>query len=192
MGYPNSQFWDALEPRWCNLGINQAIDETVFTTDYGTKITSQNGNNGASASGRIKGVAPAAFVVSFKLGYQWGWSSFYAADIKALPADGGIGASATNVAGYNGMRFINNNSNNKLEISKAIGTTYTLLTDTTGVNDTLITMWRDSSNVVKYKVGSSSVVTVGTMTGDWTFFHAAQSPCSCQIFQAHDDHRGSS
>tara|TARA_R110002167_G_scaffold363607_1_gene584226 strand:+ start:661 stop:1239 length:579 start_codon:yes stop_codon:yes gene_type:complete len=192
MSYPNSLFWDSLEPKWVNLGINQTLDEKVFTSDYGTKITSQNGNNGASASGRVKGVAPLAFVVSFKLGYQWGWSSFYACDIKAIPEIGSISGGHFVTSGYNGMRFINNSSNNKLEISKGVGTTATLLTDITGVNDTLITMWRDTSGVVKYKVGSASVVTVGTLTGDWTFFHAGQSPCSCQMFQAHNDSRGAS
>lgn len=192
MGYPNSLNWDALEPTWINLRYNQEPDDFVYVTDYGTKIISNSGNNGASASGRVKGVADGSFKIAFVLGYSWGWSSFYAANINAIsniasPVGGDFATS-----GYNGMRFINNSSNNKLEISKGEGTTTTLLTDTTGVNNTVISFWRNESNVVKYRVGSNNVVTVGTYTDPWVFYHIAQSPCSVELKTCHNNNRGAS
>ena len=56
--------------------------------------------------------------------------------------------------------------------------------DTTGVNDTMISLWRDSSNVVKYKVGSSSTTTVGTFTDTFVFGGQLQSPASVELIMA--------
>ena len=45
MAYTNSQDWDALAPYWVNLVESTATDEKRFIYDYGTRITSDNGNN---------------------------------------------------------------------------------------------------------------------------------------------------
>ena len=87
-------------------------------------------------------------------------------------------------SGVNGLRFMNNNSNNVLQIDKNVNGTTTRILDTTGVNDTMISLWRDSSNVVKYKVGSSSTTTVGTFTDTFVFGGQLQSPASVELIMA--------
>ena len=192
MSYPNSLYWDALEPKWVNLKYGQEPDDFIYVTDYGTKIISNSGNNGASANGRVKGVANGSFKIAFILGYAWGWSSLYAANINAISNISSPVGGHYATDGYNGMGFINNSSNNKLEIRKAVGTTTTLTTDTTGVSNTVINFWRNESNVVKYRVGSTNVVTVGTYTDPWVFYSICQSPSSCELKTAHNNNQGAS
>ena len=69
-------------------------------------------------------------------------------------------------------------------VHKNVNGTITQILDTTGVNDTLITLWRDASNVVKYKVGSSSTTTVGTFTDTFVFGAVLQSPASVELIMA--------
>jgi hypothetical protein len=95
------------------------------------------------------------------------------------PNSGNYGSS-----GVNGIRFMNNNSNNVLHVDKNVNGTTTRIRDTTGVNDTLITLWRDASNVVKFKVGSDSEVTVGTFTDTFVFGITLQSPASVELIMA--------
>ncbi len=194
MGYPNSLFWDALEPTWVNLQYAQEPDDFIYVTDYGTKIICNSGNNGAAANGRIKGVADGSFKLAFKLGYVWGWSNLYVANINAIGNNIATPSNQDyNVSGYNGMFFINNSSNNNLQIGKGVSGTSTLLTNTTGIADSVvINLWRTTDNVVKYRVGSNNVVTVGTMADTWIFYTANQSPCSTTIVTAHNNVRGPS
>ena len=192
MSYPNQLYWDALEPRWVNLKYSQEPDDYIFVTNYGTKLTSQNGNNGKSANARLKGTAPGSFKISFKLGHTWGWSSFYAANIAGITSIESPAGGDFNRSGYNGMAFINNSSNNKLEISKGVNGTSTLLVDQTGVDNTIISFWRHTDNVVKFRVGSANPVTVGTYTDPWVFYSIVQSPASCEILTAHNNTRGAS
>ena len=177
----NSQPWDSLQPLWV-MGSGQT-DEKQYIYNYGTKIQASYGNNGASMNAYVKGVAKGLFKIQFKLGYTWGWSTFYMANQSAVtmssPNSGNYGNS-----GVNGLRFMNNSSNNILMVHKNVNGTITQILDTTGVNDTLITLWRDASNVVKYKVGSSSTTTVGTFTDTFVFGAVLQSPASVELIMA--------
>jgi hypothetical protein len=131
----------------------------------------------------VKGVARGGFKIQFKLGYTWGYSRFFMANISVInqnsPNDGNY-----NSSGVNGLRFVNNNSNNVLFIHKNVNGTSTQIVDSTGVDDTIISLWRDTSNVVKYKVGSASTTTVGTFTDTFVFGTTQQSPASCELIIA--------
>ena len=79
---------------------------------------------------------------------------------------------------------MNNNSNNVLFVDKNVNGTTSQILNTTGVSDTMITLWRDTSNVVKYKVGSAATTTVGTFTDIFVFGVTLQSPASCELIMA--------
>lgn len=177
----NSQDWDSLQPLWV-MGSGQ-FDDKQYIYNYGSKIQASYGNNGASMNAYVKGVARGGFKIQFKLGYTWGYSTFYMAEQSTVtmssPNSGNYSTS-----GVNGLRFMNNNSNNILFVDKNVNGTTSRILDTTGVNDTLITLWRDNTNVVKYKVGSSSTTTVGTFTDTFVFGVNLQSPSSVELFMA--------
>jgi hypothetical protein len=181
MAHVNSIDWDSLQPVFVQ-GSGQ-FDDKQYIYNYGSKIQASYGNNGASMNAYVKGVARQGFKIQFKLGYTWGYSTFYMANISTItpssPNSGNYGSS-----GVNGIRFMNNNSNNVLHVDKNVNGTTTRIRDTTGVNDTLITLWRDASNVVKFKVGSDSEVTVGTFTDTFVFGITLQSPASVELIMA--------
>lgn len=188
MAYSNSNEWGALQPCWINLQ-GASPDDYIYVTDYGTKITSQNGNNGKKMNGFLKGSTgiDAQFHISFKLGYQWGWSIFYMANVKAISSTTGVvTAGDWNTSGYNGMGFWNNNSNNKLYVDKSVSGTSTRILDTTGINDTKIDLWRESDNGVFYRITGGNAVEVGTFTDDFCFYSIAQSPHSVEILTAYN------
>ena len=181
MSYVNSIDWDSLEPIW--VQGSGTFDEKQYIYNYGSKIQADYGNNGSSLNAYVKGVARQGFKIQFKLGYTWGWSYFYMANQSTITP------SSPNVVNYgnsgvNGLLFMNNNSNNVLNVDKNVNGTTSRIVATTGVNDTLITLWRDNSNVVKLKVGSSSVVTVGTFTDTFVFASNLQSPASVELIMA--------
>ena len=177
----NSQAWDSLQPLWV-MGSGQT-DEKQYIYNYGTKLMASYGNNGSSMNAYVKGVAKGLFKIQFKLGYTWGYSTFFMAEQSTVTMSSPNAGNYGN-AGVNGMRFLNNNSNNVLQIDKNVNGTTTRILDTTGVNDTMISLWRDSSNVVKYKVGSSSTTTVGTFTDTFVFGGQTQSPASIELIMA--------
>ena len=177
----NSQAWDSLQPLWV-MGSGQT-DEKQYIYNYGTKLMASYGNNGSSMNAYVKGVAKGLFKIQFKLGYTWGYSTFFMAEQSTVTMSSPNAGNYGN-AGVNGMRFLNNNSNNVLQIDKNVNGTTTRILDTTGVNDTMISLWRDSSNVVKYKVGSSSTTTVGTFTDTFVFGGQLQSPASVELIMA--------
>ena len=177
----NSQAWDSLQPLWV-MGSGQT-DEKQYIYNYGTKLMASYGNNGSSMNAYVKGVARGLFKIQFKLGYTWGYSTFFMAEQSTVtmssPNSGNYGGS-----GVNGLRFMNNNSNNVLFVDKNVNGTTSQILNTTGVNDTMISLWRDSSNVVKYKIGSSSTTTVGTFTDTFVFGATLQSPSSVELIMA--------
>lgn len=177
----NSQAWDSLQPLWV-MGSG-TFDEKQYIYNYGSKIQASYGNNGSSMNAYVKGVARQGFKIQFKLGYTWGFSTFYMAEQSTVTMSSPNAGNYAN-AGVNGLRFVNNNSNNVLQIDKNVNGTTTRILDTTGVNDTMISLWRDSSNVVKYKVGSSSTTTVGTFTDTFVFGCTLQSPASVELIMA--------
>jgi hypothetical protein len=177
----NSQAWDSLQPLWV-MGSGQT-DEKQYIYNYGTKLMASYGNNGSQMNAYVKGVARGGFKIQFKLGYTWGYSTFYMAEQSTVTmASPNAGNYST--SGFNGLRFLNNNSNNVLQIDKNVNGTITRILNTTGVDDTLITLWRDNTNVVKYKVGSSSTTTVGTFTDTFVFGGQLQSPASVELIMA--------
>ena len=186
MSWVNSLDWDQLQPIWVSGRDSTTINEFVFVCGNGSKLTSNNGNNGHSMNAYVKGVARGAFKIQFKLGYAWGYSYFYAANIDLVnnnaPNSGNYHASGS---AYSGIRFRNNSSNNHIVVNKSISGTSTEISNTQpGLNDVIITLWRDESNVVKYKMGTAATVTVGTITDTWVFATTQQSPASCELIMA--------
>ena len=181
MSYVNSIDWDSLEPIW--VQGSGTFDEKQYIYNYGSKIQADYGNNGSSMNAYVKGVARQGFKIQFKLGYTWGWSNFYMANQSTITPSAPNSVNYGN-SGVNGLQFMNNNSNNVLYVDKNVNGTTSRIVATTGVNDTLITLWRDNSNVVKLKVGSSSVVTVGTFTDTFVFGTNIQSPASVELIMA--------
>ena len=177
----NSQAWDQLQPLWV-MGSGQT-DEKQYIYNYGTKIMASYGNNGSSMNAYVKGVARGLFKIQFKLGYTWGYSTFFMAEQRQITMSGPSSGNYGN-SGVNGLRFMNNNSNNVLYVDKNVNGTTSRILNTTGVNDTMISLWRDSSNVVKYKIGSSSTTTVGTFTDTFVFGCTLQSPSSVELIMA--------
>ena len=181
MAYVNSLDWDSLQPVF--VQGSGSFDDKQYIYNYGSKLQASYGNNGASMNAYVKGVAREGFKIQFKPGYTWGWSTFYMANQSTVsqigPSAGNYGAS-----GVNGIRFMNNNSNNLLMVHKNVNGTITQYSNITGVDDTIITLWRDNSNVVKYKVGSNSEVTVGTFTDTFVFGATIQSPASIELIMA--------
>jgi hypothetical protein len=181
MAFVNSQDWDQLQPVFV-MGNGQ-FDEEQYIYNYGSKIMAANGNNGAQMNAYVKGVARDGFKIQFKLGYTWGWSTFFMAEQNTVTMSTPNPANYGN-AGVNGLRFLNNNSNNVLFVDKNVNGTTSRILDTTGVSDTMITLWRNTSNVVKYKVGSSSLTTVGTFADTFVFGATIQSPASVELIMA--------
>lgn len=181
MAFVNNIDWDSLQPVF--VQGSGTFDDKQYIYNYGSKLQADYGNNGASMNAYVKGVARQGFKIQFKPGYTWGWSTFYMANqstvSQATPAAGNYGNS-----GVNGIRFMNNNSNNLLMVHKNVNGTVTQYSNISGVDDTLITLWRDNSNVVKYKVGSNSEVTVGTFTDTFVFGATIQSPASVELIMA--------
>lgn len=181
MAHVNSIDWDSLQPIW--VQGSGSFDDKQYIYNYGSKIQASYGNNGASMNAYVKGVARQGFKIQFKLGYTWGFSSFYMANQSTINQTGPSSGNYAN-AGVNGIHFMNNNSNNVLLVDKNVNGTITRIVNTTGVNDTLITLWRDNNNVVKVKVGSNSEITVGTFTDTFVFASTIQSPASVELIMA--------
>tara|TARA_R110000737_G_scaffold336724_1_gene356387 strand:+ start:111 stop:686 length:576 start_codon:yes stop_codon:yes gene_type:complete len=183
MAFVNSLDWNQLQPIFVCGADSNVLDDKVFISNGGSTITAANGNNGQSMNAYVKGVARGSFKIQFKLGYTWGYSRFYMANSSIIsqssPNDGNYAS-----PNANGLRFMNNNSNNVLLVDKNVNGTTSQILNTTGVSDTMITLWRDTSNVVKYKVGSAATTTVGTFTDIFVFGVTLQSPASCELIMA--------
>ena len=183
MAHSSSLDWDSLAPRWVSVHENFTTDDTLSVTEGGRKIQSIGGNNGSAAKGVVKGSARGAFKIQFKLGYTWGWSSLNAANVAAVNQ-----ASETNAysdSSYNGFTFINNNSNNIFRCTSWATGTDTQVLNVTGISDTMVTVWRDTSNVIKFKYGSTTT-TIGTFSDHFCFYTEAQSPNSCELIAAYN------
>ena len=74
----NSQAWDSLQPLWV-MGSG-TFDEKQYIYNYGTKLMASYGNNGSQMNAYVKGVARGGFKIQFKLGYTWGYSTFFMAE----------------------------------------------------------------------------------------------------------------
>ena len=186
MAYSNNLEWGSLAPQWVSVK-SDTVGGTLDLINYGSKIQSTDVNNGAEAGGFIKGSASGQFKIQFKLGKVWGWSNLYAANIKAV-AQNSLSQNNYLNGNYNGVTFYNNSSNNKFKVDKSVLGVITSVTDQTGgLNNIMITFWRDSNNVVKYKAGASAEVTIGTFADHWVFYTSPQSPCSCELLAAYNE-----
>ena len=182
MAHVNSLDWDSLQPIW--VQGNGQFDDKQYIYNYGSKIQASYGNNGASMNAYVKGVARQGFKIQFYLGYTWGFSTFYMANQSVISQTGPSSGNYAN-AGVNGIHFMNNNSNNVLYVDKNVNGTVTRIVNTTGIpNDRLVTLWRDASNVVKFRVGSGTEITVGTFTDTFVFGSTLQSPASVELIMA--------
>ena len=181
MPYSNSLDWDSLQPVFVQ-GSGQ-FDDKQYIYNYGSKIQASYGNNGDSMNAYVKGVARQGFKIQFKLGFTWGWSTFYMANQSTVDQTSPSSGNYAN-SGVNGIRFMNNSSNNLLMVHKNVNGTVTQFSNISGVNNTIITLWRDNTNVVKYKVGSNSEITVGTFADTFVFGTTIQSPASVELIMA--------
>jgi len=181
MSHVNSVDWNSLQPVFVNG--NGQFDDKQYIYNYGSKLQASYGNNGPAMTAYVKGVARQGFKIQFKLGYTWGYSTFFMANMAVItpasPSGGTYGSS-----GVNGLRFMNNNSNNILFVDKNVNGTTSRIVNQTGVNDTLITVWRDANNIVKCTIGSASTITIGTFTDAFVFGGELQSPASVELITA--------
>tara|TARA_Y100000034_G_C6834963_1_gene377244 strand:+ start:442 stop:1011 length:570 start_codon:yes stop_codon:yes gene_type:complete len=183
MAHSSSLDWDSLAPYWVSVHENFTTDDTLSVTEGGRKIQSIGGNNGNAAKGFVKGTARGAFKIQFKLGYVWGWSNLYVANVAAAVQAGG--GNQYNNSSYNGISIINNSSNNAFRVTKWATGTSTQSVNVTGLNDVMVTLWRDTSNVVKVKYGSTTTE-LFTVSDHWCFYCEAQSPCSTELISAYN------
>lgn len=183
MAHSSSLDWDSLAPYWVSVHESFATDDTLSVTEGGRKIQSIGGNNGNAAKGFVKGTARGAFKIQFKLGYSWGWSSLAVANVATAVQAGGTNQ-YTN-SSYNGINFINNNSNNIFRVTKYATGTETQSINTTGINDVMVTLWRDGSNVVKVHYGSTTTE-LFTVSDHWCFYTEAQSPSFTELISAYN------
>ena len=185
MGHVASIDWSSLAPYWVSL-VDNTDPGVISVTDGGRKIQSTDGNNGNNARGFVKGTARGAFKIQFILGYSWGWSELSVANVAAV-TQSTPNSTYYQDSSYNGIAFFNNSSNNTLRVYKSVlGTDSTVTNYTGGLNNVMITLWRDGSNVVKYKEGSTTEVTIGTFADHWCFISGAQSPSSTELISAYN------
>jgi hypothetical protein len=183
MGHVASIDWSSLAPYWVSL-VDGTAAGVISVTDGGRKIQSTDGNNGANARGFVKGTARGAFKIQFILGYSWGWSELSVANVATV-VQSTPNSTYYQDSSYNGIGFFNNSSNNAFRVYKLISGTSTTLASITGLNDVMVTLWRDTSNVVKFHYGTTTT-TVGTYTDHWCFISGAQSPSSTELISAHN------
>ena len=59
------------------------------------------------------------------------------------------------------------------------------MVNVTGINDVMVTVWRDTSNVIKLKY-ITNTVTIGTFADHFCFYTEAQSPNACELIAAYN------
>lgn len=175
-----------LRPQWADIRYTSGNGPTFRATDqYNTRLYVSNGNNGASARGRLHGSAKGSFRIMFQLGYEWGWSEFILYPRDLWEATTGASPSTFEPAGRHMLRIMNNSpSGNNARLGYWWGgsgstTTWLSSTGTTSI----WTAWRDSSNNIRVHDGSSTYL-VATSSEEFVVLSGSQSPHYTSIIEA--------
>ena len=184
-----------LEPFWQNIEYTQSGNTGhTFITNYGTKISANNGNNGPSAIARVKGSSGHGdFLIRWVPGYFWGWSGIKVYDLAGTPSLGqpGAGNTQSNPAGFVQYSFLNNSSNNVRYIYKWDGSSATTLQNASGgTNNVEWSMWR-INGLTKVNDGTTTTTLQSSGdTRDYYFASSGQGPQSCELKEAYRLTRG--
>jgi len=179
-----------LEPFWQNIEYTQSGNTGhTFITNYGTKISANNGNNGPSAIARVKGSSGHGdFLIRWVPGYFWGWSGIKVFDLAGSPFMGqpGAGSTQSNPPGFVYYSFLNNSSNNVRLINKWDGSSSTTLQNASGgTNNVEWTMWR-VNGLTKVSDGTTATTLQSSGdTRDYYFTNSGQGPQSCELKEAY-------
>ena len=184
-----------LAPFWENIEYtNGGNTGHTFITNYGTKISANNGNNGPSAIARLRGsTGHGDFLIRWVPGYFWGFSGIRVGDLAGSPHIGqpGAGATQNNPPGFVYYQFLNNSSNNVRYIHKWDGSTGTQLQNASGgTNGVEWSFWRISGQT---KVNDGSATTTLQSSGDTRDYYIhnnGQGPQSCEMKEAYRLTRG--
>ena len=184
-----------LAPYWVNIEYTQGGNTGhTFITNYGTKISASNGNNGPSAIAKVQGsTGHGDFLIRWVPGYFWGFSGLRVGDMAGAPHLGqpGAGGTQNNPPGFVYYQFLNNSSNNVRYINKWDGSTATTLQNASGgTNGVEWSFWRISGVT---KVNDGSATTTLQATGDdrhYFFVNNGQGPQSCELKEAYRLTRG--
>jgi hypothetical protein len=184
-----------LAPYWVNLEYTQNGNTGhTFITNYGTKISANNGNNGPSAIAQVKGTSGHGdFLIRWVPGYFWGFSGIRVGDMAGSPHIGqpGAGATQNNPPGFVYYQFLNNSSNNVRYIVKWDGSSATTLQNASGgTNNVEWSMWR-INGLTKVNDGTTTTTLQSSGdTRDYYFSSNGQGPQSCELKEAYRLTRG--
>ena len=184
-----------LEPFWQNIEYTQSGNTGhTFITNYGTKISANNGNNGPSAVARVKGsTGHGDFLIRWVPGYFWGFSGIRVGDMAGSPHIGqpGAGATQNEPPGFVYYQFLNNSSNNVRYIYKWDGSSATTLQNASGgTNNVEWSMWR-INGLTKVNDGTTTITLQSSGdTRDYYFSSNGQGPQSCELKEAYRLTRG--
>jgi len=186
-GMPND-----LKPVWINFKYNAGGNSSHrFVSNYGKKITSNNGNNGPAVQAMLDGsTGTGNFMIEYIPGYSWGWSGVNLREIGsyAKDANGNLtnAVFTDNPVGFKQFWTGNNSSNNVRYCNYWDGSTTTnILNSGPGTNGATWYIWRDSGTLsLSDSVGTTQMIASGDTT-DWLIVAAtAQSVASCEIISA--------
>jgi len=184
-----------LAPYWVNIEYSGGGNTGhTFITNYGTKISASNGNNGPSAIAKVQGsTGHGDFLIRWIPGYFWGWSGLKVGDLAGSPHIGqpGAGLTQNEPPGFIFYSFLNNSSNNVRYINKWDGSSATVLQNTSsGTNGAEWSMWRISGvTKVNDSVATTTLQASGD-TRDYYFASSGQGPQSCELKEAYRLTRG--
>ena len=186
-GMPNH-----LKPVWINFNYNAGGNSSHrFVSNYGKKITSNNGNNGPAVRAMLDGsTGTGNFLIEYIPGYSWGWSGVYLREngshMKDANGNFTSGVYTDNPAGFKQFWTGNNSSNNVRYCNYWDGSATTnLLNSGSGTNGATWYIWRDSGALnLSDSVGTTQLIASGD-TIDWIIVSATgQSVSSCEIISA--------
>ena len=184
-----------LAPYWVNLEYSQNGNTGhTFITNYGTKISASNGNNGPSAIAKVQGsTGHGDFLIRWVPGYFWGFSGIRVGDMAGSPHLGqpGAGATQNQPAGFVYYQFLNNSSNNVRYITKWDGSSAnTLQNASSGTNGAEWSMWRINGVTKVNDSVSTTTLQASGDTRDYYFSCNGQGPMSCELKEAYRLTRG--
>tara|TARA_B100000927_G_scaffold107563_1_gene86962 strand:- start:722 stop:1387 length:666 start_codon:yes stop_codon:yes gene_type:complete len=181
-----------LKPVFVNYNYNAGGNSNhTFVSNYGKKITSNNGNNGPAVRAMLDGsTGTGNFKVEYIPGYSWGWSGIYLREngsyMKDANGNFGNGVYTDQPAGFKQFWTGNNSSNNVRYCTYWNGSSSTVLLNTSGgTNGATWYVWRDNGILnLSDSVSTTTLIASGDTT-DWIIIAATgQSVSSCEIISA--------
>jgi hypothetical protein len=161
-----------------------AIDGTDFPIASGyanRRIDVNNGNNGPSAQGMLRGYLIGEFQIRFYLGYRWGWSELILMDAKSAYESKYLGGAGSTIY-KNNYRIMNNSSNNVAEyISWDSAGVQTTQSGSSYSEGSTWVMWRNGAGDVNVKDPGGTTRTLGKFVGPMVAMSGSQSPHVLEI-----------